>query len=106
MKNIFFLLFLLSSVTATHILEVQSETAPEAEDLKNGAFYWLKHKVITLANSLKNPPGPDVNPHNRCIWKICSKPLKARQPDSMKEFKISKKVYDKILADLKRRKKY
>ncbi len=38
---------------------------------------WVWGKVNAIIESLKNPSGPSVNPRNRCMWKICSKPLRS-----------------------------
>ncbi len=38
---------------------------------------WVWGKVNAVIESLKNANGPSVNPRNRCIWKICSKPLRS-----------------------------
>ncbi len=54
----------------------------------------------SLIESLKNPIGPNVNPNNRCVWKICSKPLKGRyRTESYKDIIIREK-FDKEISDL------
>jgi hypothetical protein len=37
---------------------------------------FMRDVFKAFINSLKNPTGPTLNPYNRCIWRICSKPLR------------------------------
>ena len=55
-------------------------------DVKN--WIWLKSGAAM--EGLKNPSEPNVNLRNRCIWKICSKPLRSlglNETASLKEMK-------------------
>ncbi len=51
---------------------------------------WVWGKVNTVIESLKNPSGPSVNPRNRCIWKICSKPLRSLRTNEIISLKDMK----------------
>jgi len=48
----------------------------------------LQDSFESFIDSLKNPSGPDVNPYNRCVWKICSKPLKGSKAISYNDIKV------------------
>jgi len=67
---------------ASHLLSVSSfknlkkKTSPETG---KSFFDYLTNVFNKVMQSLKNPIGPNVNPRNICVWKICSKPLKNRQ---------------------------
>jgi len=61
------------------------------------ATFWPKDFISGLFNSLteslKNPIGPNVNPNNRCVWKICSKPLKGhKRTESYKDISRNENI--------------
>ncbi len=55
-----------------------SENQPEkiGEVNIDDQILFMRGILKAFISSLKNPSGPNVNPHNRCVWKICSKPLR------------------------------
>jgi len=56
-----------------------------------GVRTWVWGKVNAVIESLKNANGPSVNPRNRCIWKICSKPLRILRKNETISLKDMKK---------------
>jgi len=59
---------------------------------------YFEKTLNSFIESLKNPIGPNVNSNNRCVWKICSKPLKGKyRTPSYKDIIIHEK-FDKELS--------
>jgi hypothetical protein len=63
------------------------------------AFKLFRSEIEQLTQFLKNEPGPNVNPYNVCIWKICSRPLRlttTKTPATIKQGKIVQRHIPKL----------
>jgi len=74
-----------SIATTTSSLDLQENSKMD----KSWSFTGLLQDIFkSFIDSLKNPSGPNVNPYNRCVWKICSKPMKGSKAVSYSDRKV------------------
>ena len=77
---------LIACVCSRLVSKTLPENLPErGPDMKTEFFGWIKDTFHRVIESLKNPSGPNVNPNNICVWKICSKPLRQYRGESFKD---------------------
>ncbi len=103
MKKIFKFIIVVCLITCAYsnfVSSTMSKDLPVNKPvIKKNLFDWLKVAIKRIIESLKNASGLNINPHNRCVWKICSKPLKNFRSESFKDQKIYNQS-DKEVKDL------
>jgi len=92
---------LVANVCSHLFLRTTLEDIPEPSTKARLFEMKIKDIIYRVIESLKNPSGPNVNPHNRCVWKICSKPLKKYRSESYKDVTIYKQNSQELIDLIK-----